>query len=327
MKTSCETILFSVIGMTPAVLTETVWALSRRKPAIVPDRVVVLTTIEGRERIRNELLRAGQWDALRKALKVRSGLDFGDTGRHLVVFSHQGRELPDIRTAEENLAAGDCIVEELRKFTSDPTKRVIASMAGGRKTMGALLYAAMTLVGRGNDLITHVLVHEQLERRRPPFYFPTTASEGKAIELADIPFVPLSNRFRELGEQPGGFRALVAHYSKSLAQTGPAVVQRTPRGIRVNDTTIDLSERLQVTFAFILDLNRTDDIPRQADAEDLFRAFLERHDPAWAKVVIFPDDLKRALSEIRAHMQKAGLTWMPGLRADSLRLPPFRLLS
>jgi len=33
--------------MSPAVLTETVWALAQEKPAVIPDRVIVLTTAAG----------------------------------------------------------------------------------------------------------------------------------------------------------------------------------------------------------------------------------------------------------------------------------------
>jgi CRISPR-associated protein (TIGR02584 family) len=327
MKTPApETILFSVIGMTPAVLTETAWALAQRHPRVLPERVVVLTTLRGREQIRRELLDGGQWLALRKALKAGDRLEFADTGRHLVVFSHGGRELEDIRTPEQNLAAGDCIVEELRKFTSDPSKRVVASLAGGRKTMGALLYAAMTLIGRETDLITHVLVSEELERRKPPFYFPRTAAEKQGIELADIPFVPLGNRFRELGELPGGFRSLVAHYTRSLQSEGPAAVRLTADGAEINGSHVPLGSRLRTTLAFLVHLNQSGEIPAQGSAETPFRDFLSTRDAAWAKNLVFPEDLKRALSDLRGRFMKAGLTWMPGLRSQSLVLPPFRLV-
>ena len=39
-----QVVLLAVTGMTPAVLTETVWALARQDPPVIPDRVVVVTT-------------------------------------------------------------------------------------------------------------------------------------------------------------------------------------------------------------------------------------------------------------------------------------------
>ena len=40
-----EIVLLAVTGMSPAVLTETVWALAQERPPIIPNRVVVLTTL------------------------------------------------------------------------------------------------------------------------------------------------------------------------------------------------------------------------------------------------------------------------------------------
>ena len=39
-----HTVLIALCGLSPAVITETVWALAHESPAILPDRVIVLTT-------------------------------------------------------------------------------------------------------------------------------------------------------------------------------------------------------------------------------------------------------------------------------------------
>ena len=44
MNTSKRTILIAGTGTSPAVLTETVWALAHQKKPVVPDEIVVLTT-------------------------------------------------------------------------------------------------------------------------------------------------------------------------------------------------------------------------------------------------------------------------------------------
>src|ERR1039458_8074460 len=69
-----STILLAVTGMSPAVLTATVWALAQEKEPVIPDRVVVITTISGRQAIERELLMPSRpdaptvWQELRRAV-------------------------------------------------------------------------------------------------------------------------------------------------------------------------------------------------------------------------------------------------------------------
>ena len=44
MKSANRTILLAGMGTSPAVLTETVWALAHQEQPIVPDEIVVITT-------------------------------------------------------------------------------------------------------------------------------------------------------------------------------------------------------------------------------------------------------------------------------------------
>ena len=59
--------------------------------------------------------------------------------------------LADIVTPEQNDLAAAFILEQVRQVVTNPETRLIASIAGGRKTMGALLHAAVTLIGRETD--------------------------------------------------------------------------------------------------------------------------------------------------------------------------------
>src|SRR5213594_1168508 len=73
-KPKSEAHLLAVTGMSPAVLTETVWALAQESPPIIPERVVVLTTFSGREAIERELLKSAEgsgesiWQELRRTV-------------------------------------------------------------------------------------------------------------------------------------------------------------------------------------------------------------------------------------------------------------------
>ncbi len=273
-----DTVLLAVVGMSPAVLTETVWALARGEEPTLPSRIVVVTTLAGKKRIESELFRPREefggmsaWDALRADLAaaghdLRGKLRFGVTADDIRVItavdpaSGLSRELEDIRSLEDNAVAADFLLEQTRVVTSNPDLRLVASIAGGRKTMGALLYACLTLAGRDDDRLTHVLVSEPYETL-PGFFFPSqpgpppTARDGTShppaaarVQLAEVPFVPIRNLFhRELGRPVGTFSGLVAACRSDVRlRAGEELkielhVQRG--GFRLNGREIRLSER------------------------------------------------------------------------------------
>ena len=196
-----ETVLLAVTGMSPAVLTETIWALAQEPEPIIPTRVIVVTTADGRRELERQLFgpepRFGgrtPWDTLRDALSAAghdlSGhLRFGTTGDDIRVITGcdpvtgRTRELADLRTPADNEAAADFLLEQVRALVENPDTRLVASLAGGRKTMGALLYACLTLVGRETDRLTHVLVNEPFETLRG-FWFP--GQPGGPIAKSEI---------------------------------------------------------------------------------------------------------------------------------------------
>ncbi len=221
----CECVLFAVLGMSPAVLTETVWALARETPPVIPHRVVVLTTTQGRAALERDLFSGGEscgWNRLCAAL-ARAGIPcegrlvFGLAADHVRLFPHpSGRnDLADIATTADNEAAADFILRELRAFTENPQTVVLASIAGGRKTMSALMMSCMSLLGRLEDRLFHVLVNPPFDGPlNPPFLFPEkgrchTDREGRSwrataarVSLVDVPFV------RMRGWYEGAFKSL-----------------------------------------------------------------------------------------------------------------------
>jgi CRISPR-associated protein (TIGR02584 family) len=99
-----RTILLATVGTSPAVLTETVWALAHpRKNAerVIPDEVVALTTLRGKQEIETLLLGAGGgWERMVAALRreripVEGRLSFGDASIRLL--DHGKAFLDDIR--------------------------------------------------------------------------------------------------------------------------------------------------------------------------------------------------------------------------------------
>jgi hypothetical protein len=64
-------ILFAILGKSPAVLTETVWALALEKPPLIPDRIFVLTTVAGRDVLKQVLFDNGGWFQFMKLLRQK----------------------------------------------------------------------------------------------------------------------------------------------------------------------------------------------------------------------------------------------------------------
>ena len=359
-----DTWLIAVTGMSPAVLTETVWALAHEDEPVIPSRVLVVTTQAGRQRIEEELFRPKEsfgdlcaWDELRRALMAKGHdltgkLRFGRTADDLRVItavdpaSGRSVELRDLRNLSENEAAADFLLDVVRGVAANPDIRLVASIAGGRKTMGALMYACMTLAARESDRLTHILVGEPYETL-PGFFFPGQAggqleardgtchsAGGAVLELADVPFVAIRNLFqRELGQNVGNFSNLVASCRtviRKQAAEGLRLELFTQRaGLRLNHLELNLTEREKHLMLCVAVLAKTEQPALPSYTDGL--AALERHAREWQTMKdegklaasvptagAFHDeqDIRRVLSELRKKLRGLG---QPGqILADAL---------
>ncbi len=342
-----QTVLLAVTGMSPAVLTETLWALAHETPPVIPERVIAVTTSAGRERLRRLFdplpLFGGlsPWDALRQSLQacghsLDGRLRFGLTAD---VATGRSRELEDLRHRDDNEAAADFTLEQVRSIVENPDTHLIASVAGGRKTMGALLYACLTLAGRETDRLTHVLVSEPFETL-PDFYFPAQPGgplagrngekhppSGAAIELAEVPFVPLRNLFiRELGRRAGTFSRLVEECREQVRRAAGENIQlsifRSRPDIDVNGTPLRLSAREHLLLLFLAGRARQQApvLRSYGEAVDPANQFREdtiesappddfadiRHHDSLRQPFTDDQDLRKLLSSIRTKLKKAG---------------------
>lgn len=205
-------ILLAVAGTTPQILTETLYALIHATPPFVPTEVHVVTTSQGAERIKLQLLdrQNGKFHAFCRDFGLEGKIDFRLDKVHVLQGS-QG-PLADIVSPQDNEYAADQIVEWLRGFTQDADCAVHACLAGGRKTMGFYLGYGLSLYGRAQDRLSHVLVTPEFEAHRNFFYIPPepetlfvshmlgnkvderpVSTENAQIWLAHIPFVSLRN--------------------------------------------------------------------------------------------------------------------------------------
>lgn len=343
-----EIVLLAILGMSPAVLTETIWALAQETPTALPHRIIVLSTQTGLRRFRSEILNTplapglrSPWEELRKALSrlghsIEDRLSL-DTSNDLHVFTRiepstgRSRPLDDLRTQADQTAAADQILDAIRSVVENDDQHLIASLAGGRKTMGALLYGAMTLIGRQTDRLTHVLVNKPYDSPlKPGFFFPAQPTGGlrpteggkpvspaKAhIELADVPFVPLREVFpRELGRRAGNFRSLVAQYrnlSESDRQPPKLTFEASEHSLLIDNHRIALQPKVWLLMLFLAERAHKGlpDYSNFKDAAEGFTAYVTsllqtpRFDAAWMAQLrgnhdFIEDDLRRHLSVLR----------------------------
>jgi CRISPR-associated protein (TIGR02584 family) len=199
-------ILLAVTGLSPQVVTETLYALAvEARSAFVPTEVSLLTTAQGAERARLNLLHpdSGWFHRLCADYELQ-GIRFGEADI-IVLRDEAARLLEDIRSPEDNRKAGDRLTALVRELTGDSDSALHVSIAGGRKTMGFYAGYALSLFGRPQDRLSHVLVSAAFESH-PDFYYPTPYSRvihtfppdsrpldsrEAEVSLAEIPFVRL----------------------------------------------------------------------------------------------------------------------------------------
>ena len=184
--------LLALVGFSPAVVTETLYVLLR----------------EGRRIGAVHLVATGA-GATAIARLVAS-----DTGQVAALWAAHGRGQPppevrshtiarpsgpiaDIRSADDHDIMADTISRLVAELTGESQPPLHASIAGGRKTMGAALIIAMCLHGRTDDRVSHCLVSSELEADRD-FYFPAPG-DGRAdaqVSLVDLSFPRLRHLLR-----------------------------------------------------------------------------------------------------------------------------------
>lgn len=235
-------ILLAVSGLTPQIVTETIYALAADEFApFVPTEVHLITSAEGARRAELSLLSDDLgWFHKLCADYHLPGVKFDRSHIH-VMRDTQGQPMNDIRSPADNRAAADFITAQVRAITADSGCALHASIAGGRKTMGFYLGYALSLFGRPQDRLSHVLVSEPFESSYD-FFYPTPYSrvlqtrDGQLadtamaqVTLAEIPFVSLRHGL------PTNLLAGVASFNDTVAAARAALAPA--------DLTIDMAHQ------------------------------------------------------------------------------------
>lgn len=192
-------ILLATTGASPQIVTETLYAI-HHEGRRWPDEIQLITTSFGKTKAEKGLLKDGHLERL-----------CGEIGRKMPTFTAahikvvpdaNGEDVEDARSLEDHAALADFIMTKVRNLTATDCT-LHASLAGGRKTMTFYLGYAMSLFGRREDLLSHVLISEAFEGN-PGFWFPTDSQEYRylqdrqgerldahtaSVTLAPIPFI------------------------------------------------------------------------------------------------------------------------------------------
>jgi len=223
-------ILLAVSGLTPQIVTETLYALAADEFApFVPTEVHLITSADGARRAALSLLSDDLgWFHKLCADYHLPGVRFDRSCIHTMRDAH-GQPMNDIRTPADNRAAADFITAQVRSITADAGCALHASIAGGRKTMGFYLGYALSLFGRPQDRLSHVLVSEPFESSYD-FFYPTPYNrvlqtrDGQLadtamaqVTLAEIPFVSLRHGL------PTNLLAGVASFNDTVAAARAAL--------------------------------------------------------------------------------------------------------
>lgn len=192
--------LLATTGASPQVVTETLYAIHHENMEW-PDDIYLITTSFGKEEAVKGLLEQGHLQRL--CDELNRPMPTFDANHVLVTPGADGTEVEDARSLADHEALANFIMTEVRNRTASPDTSLHASLAGGRKTMTFYIGYAMSLFGRVQDTLSHVLVSKDYETLRG-FWFPTQAQshryvtnhKGQTLDastaevtLARIPFI------------------------------------------------------------------------------------------------------------------------------------------
>jgi CRISPR-associated protein (TIGR02584 family) len=234
--------LLALVGLAPAVASETFWALAHRRETV--SHIVLATTRRGALLAEQQLL--GTAGALAR-VAANASPPVPLPAIKLVVLTDGNRSLDDIQSGDDHLAVQTALDHLVRRLTTTGAPPLHASLAGGRKTMSAAMALAMSIHARPQDRLSHVLVASPY-LENPDFLFPAAGDEAaaRAISLIDMPFIRLRPLLPERWREQSTPK-LIAAAQSHIDAAAPARLGLAERTLRCGDETLILPP-LQAAF-------------------------------------------------------------------------------
>jgi CRISPR-associated protein (TIGR02584 family) len=277
-------VLVTVSGLTPQIITETLYALVTRERPFVPTEVHVITTAIGKQRF---LDHREQLDSLFQEYDLPPARC---EARDIHLIDGPDGAAMDVRTPADNERLANLIMQTVLELTGDPDCAVHASIAGGRKTMGFYLGYLMSMFGRDQDRISHVLVHEDYESL-PDFFYPPRVPrifrtrDGRlftpgpdAVLLSEIPFVRHRGGFsdQDLRREGMSFRQAVDLAQRSVLQV-ELVIDIAERRVQAGGIDVKLADNPLAFLAWLADCRKRGiEAVRFSDPPQAFLDWYER---------------------------------------------------
>ncbi len=194
-------ILISVMGTSPQVLTETLYALFTQGKTF-PEEIYVITSENAKQKLVKHLIDDQQLNKLFAEYNMPH-IEFDQ--RHILLMKDgSGEPIFNGKREEDQNYIADSIMKIIASFTQQQDTRIHASIAGGRKSMSFYMGNAMSLLGREQDMLSHVFISEEFEFC-DQFFYPTKQdnyieikkdnhtlnlnTRDAEVTLAEIPFV------------------------------------------------------------------------------------------------------------------------------------------
>jgi len=287
-------ILLAVIGLTPQIVTETLYKLAvEGDPNFIPTEVQLITTKQGAESAKVALFGTGcdkGWFHLFCEDYQLDQIQFNEDNIHIIT-DPEGQFIDDNQSTQHNRIASDFITQKIKLFTQDDNAALHVSLAGGRKTMSYYAGYALSLYGRLQDHLSHILVDDVFAHNKD-FFYPRPKDKARRLEidkrfystenakiiLADIPYVRMRYQVpKALLDGSEGFQETV-HKIEQFNQLPHVVLYREERQIEFNGTSIiftDVEFSLYYWFCLqILEENNKLRLSDQASIAQFLNDFL-----------------------------------------------------
>jgi CRISPR-associated protein (TIGR02584 family) len=288
-------ILLVIIGKTPQIVTETLYKISvSEKPAFVPTEIHIITTSDGARSAKLALLGVEKGEG--EFYRFCSDFGFSDIHFSLktihIITDTEGQFIDDDQSTAHNRIAADFITGKVREFTSDNDSALHLSLAGGRKTMSFYAGYALSLYGRMQDRLSHVLVSEPFQNN-PDFFYPRPkperididntyySTEDAKIILSDIPYVRMRYQVPEaLLEGKAGFQETVEKIQR-FAQPENITIVIEQKLLRLNDLPVPMSDSNLAFYLWMCERKKAGETPLILDED----AFVPDYLKVYAKIV------------------------------------------
>ena len=147
------------IGRSPQVITELIYYFSHPHYSEIKEikKIIIFTTKIGKEEIINNLFNRNILSQMIKKLKI--SLDFSEKDI-IVIKDKQGSDITDTTDTKSNLYSMNTIFDTFKKY-SNKKNPIIASIAGGRKSMSSMMSLTFQMLARKEDKLIHIVAPDK----------------------------------------------------------------------------------------------------------------------------------------------------------------------